>query len=313
MRSKIISYLLVGAAAANADILSSTQRFFDQGDEFTNYSEDESGRVDGFEVGEVPYSPADSDLGVQEVLVEREDVAPVIFRFSNAIFRTDNAAGNNFFGDEPSWISSSRASVTWRPHLINGWFADFGVAMDFLRFEDDSAIDYENYSGRAGIYKNFPDLDDTVFFARFEYQSLNTGSLFDSNYDAQRIRLGLQKTLYAASRQRMTAGLSAAYEWAANPDRLQRDEIEVNLTYRYAFCDDVYTLVTVDVSRFDYQDFGREDLSYGLGLEVAWEMTKNLRVSASVTYDKNDSNSPLGANDFQSWTGGVGLGCQVAF
>jgi hypothetical protein len=271
MCSKIISFLLVGAAAANADILSSTQRFFDQGDEFTNYSEDESGRVDGFEVGEVPYSPADSDLGVQEVLVEREDVAPVIFRFSTAIFRTDNAAGNNFFGDEPSWISSSRASATWRPHLINGWFGDFGVGMDFLRFEDDSAIDYENYSGRAGIYKNFPDLDDTVFFARFEYQSLNTGSLFDSNYDAQRIRVGLQKTLYAASRHRLTTGLSGAYEWAANPDRLQRDEIEANLTYRYAFCDDVYTLVTVDVSRFDYQDFGREDWSYGLGLEVVWE------------------------------------------
>lgn len=54
------------------------------------------------------------------------------------------------------------------------------------------------------------------------------------------------------------------------------------------------------------------------GLELIWEMTKNISLSASVFYDKNDSNTSTNfgftpTNDFQSWTGGVGVGCQIAF
>ncbi len=312
MRYQIIPFLFVGFTAANADVLSSTQRFLDKEDNFDEYTEN-SGEVDGFEVDEVPYSPADSDIGVQEVLVERDEVAPVIFRFSTAIFRTDNAASGSFFGDEPSWVSSTSASAIWRPHLVDGWFGDFGAGVGILQFEDSRAIDNENYSGRIGIYKNFPDLDDTIFFARYEYQLLGTGSLQDSDYTAQRIRAGLQKTLYAAPRHRITAGLSGAFEWTANPERLQRDEIEMDVSYRYSITDNLYTLASAGVSKFEYEDFGREDWSYGLGLELIWEMTRNFQLSASVFYDKNDSNTPFGINDYQSWTGGLGVSCQWAF
>lgn len=323
MRYKIIPFLLASSAAANADILNSSQRFFDEDDNFAEYAEN-SGQIDGFELDEVPYSPADSDLGVQEILVDRDEVDRMIFRFDAAILRTDNAANESVpfafppTGDEPSWVVVTSASATWRPHLINGWFADIGVGADSLQFEDGGAIDYENYNGRAGVYKNFPDVDDTIFFARYEFQRLSTGSLLQSDYNAQRIRVGLQKTLYAASRHRITGGLSGAMEWTANPDRLQRDELEMNVSYSYSITDDLYTLASARVSKFDYQDGGREDWSYGLGLELIWELTKNIQISASVSYDKNDSNTSTNfgltpTNDFQSWTGGLGVGCQVAF
>lgn len=316
MRYKIILSFLVCAATANADILSNTQRFFDQDDNFAGYTED-SEQIDGFEIDEVPYSPADSDLGVQEVLVDRDDVNRMIFRFNAAVLRTDNAATGNVFTDEPSWVFTTRLSATWRPHIIDGWFGDLGMGVDTLDYDRSSAVNYENYNGRIGIYKNFPDLDDTIFFARYEYQRLATGSLLNGDYTAQRIRAGLNKTLYTAPRHRITAGLSGAFEWSANPDRLQRDEIEVNVSYIYNITDNLYTLASANVSKFEYQDFGREDWSYGIGLELIWEVTKNVNVSASIFYDKNDSNvggffapSP---NEFQSWTGGLGLGCQWAF
>lgn len=322
MRYKIIPFLLVGVATANADILNTTQRFFDEDDNFAEYTED-SGQIDGFEIDEVPYSPADSDLGVQEVLVDRDEVNRMIFRFNTAILRTDNAS-NEFNtttftqSDEPSWVFVNSASATWRPHLIDGWFADVGVGADSLLFEDGGAIDYENYNGRAGIYKNFPDLDDTIFFARYEYQRLSTGSLLQSNYNAQRVRLGLQKTLFAAPRHRITGGLSGAMEWSASPERLRRNELEMNVSYSYSITDDLYTLASARVSNFNYLGAGREDWTYGLGLELIWEVTKNIQISASVSYDKNDSNTPsfggvFPTNDFQSWTGGLGIGCQMAF
>lgn len=313
MRYKILPLLLATMVAASADILSSTERFLGRDDPFTGYTEGESGKVDGLELDEVPYSPADSDLGIQEILVERDEIAKVIFNFSTAIFRTDNASVGNAFGGEPSWVSSTRAAATWRPHLFDGWFGDFGAGVDFLRFDTGSAIDYENYRGRIGIYKNFPDLDDMIFFTRYEYQRLTTGSLLESDYNAQRIRAGVQKTLYAAPRHRITAGLSGAYEWTATPDRLQRDEIEADVSYRYSITDDLYTLVSAGVSRFEYKDFGREDWNYGLGLELVWEMTRNLQLSASVFYDRNDSNTAFGFNDHESWSSGLGLSCRWAF
>ncbi|MEP2777379.1 MAG: outer membrane beta-barrel protein [Luteolibacter sp.] len=323
MRYKIIPILLAGATAAHADILNSTQRFFGEDDNFAEYAED-SGQVDGFEIDEVPYSPADSDLGVQEVLVDRDEVDRLIFRFSTSILRTDNAANESNplaftpTGDEPSWLVATRLSASWRPHLFDGWFADIGAGVDSLQFEDGGAVDYENYNGRVGIYKNFPDLDDLIFFTRYEYQRIATGSLLQSDYNAQRIRAGLQKTLYAAPRHRITGGLSGALEWSANPDMLQRDEVEMNVSYRYSITDDLYTLASATVSKFEYQDFGREDWSYGFGLELIWEMTKNVQLSASVFYDKNDSNTDTfggftPTNDYQSWTGGLGVGCQWAF
>ena len=309
MRNKIILFLLVGIATANADILNSTQRFLGQSDPFSDYANGGSGKVDGLPVDEVPYSPADSDLGVQQVLAKREDVAPVTFNLSTAILRTDNAAGSN----EPSWLTSTSAVAAWRPLLFDGWFGDVGVGADYLRFDDKAAADYENYSGRLGIYKSFPDLDDTIFFVRYEYQFLSSGSVTNSDYNAQRIRAGVLKTLYVAPRQSITAGVSGALEWSAHPKVIQRDEIEGNLTYRYAFTDNIYMLTSARVSRFEYQDFGRDDWTYGLGIQLIWELTKNLQVSASISYDKNDSNSGVATDEFQSWTGGLGIGCQWAF
>lgn len=323
MRYIIIPLLLAGGGAATADILNSAQRFFDSEDNFASYTEG-SEQIDGFEVDEVPYSPADSDLGVQEVLVDRDEVNRVIFRFNTAIIRTDNAANaiNPFAfpiqGDESSFGLVTSVSTTWRPHLFNGWFADIGFGADALQFEDGGAIDYENYNGRVGLYKNFPDLDDTIFFARYEYQRLSTGSLLQSDYNAQRIRVGLQKTLYAASRHKVTGGFSGALEWAASPERLRRNEYKLNVTYSYSITDDIYTLASARASRFEYIQAGREDWTYGFGLELIWEVTNNVQVSASVSYDKNDSNTSTFAgfaptNDFQSWTGGLGVGFQLAF
>ncbi len=313
MKNKFLVFTLLSATAASADVLTSTQRFFGLGGQSPSYSEGGE-EVFPSALDQAPYSPADSDLGVQEILVERPESTPVQFDISTSIFVTDNAPTTGFLtGSDSSWISATAASLAYRPHIAYGWFADMGLGYDFIRFDDSAATDYENLNLRLGAFRIFPELDDAVLFVRYEYQRLTTGSLANGDYNAQRIRAGLQKTLWSAPRHRLSTTLSTAYEWSAHPASLERNEFALDLSYRYSITDAIYTVASARGYRFEYDQAGREDWTYSMGLELIWQINQNFSASTSLFFDKNDSNTGFGANDFQAWTAGVGVGMQLSF
>ncbi len=311
MYKKLIAVAFLISMSARADVLGSFQRFFGMGGQIPEYAENEGG-VPVSALDQAPYSPADSDLGVQEILVERPESEPIVFDVSTAIFRTDNAPSGNPLTDEPSWVSTTRFSLAWRPHIANGWNADLGLGQDFLRYDRKAATDFENMNVRLGTYKILPDLDDTVFFARYEYQRITSTSLSEGDYNAQRVRAGLQKVVWSAPRHQVTSSISGAYEWATQPESLERNEIGADVAYRYSISDSVYTLASARAARFMFDQGGRDDWTYGLGLELVWQIRKDLRASASLFYDRNDSDTGT-LNDYQSWSGGIGVGAQWLF
>jgi hypothetical protein len=244
MKNKLLVFTLLSATAASADVLSSTQRFFGLGGQAPSYSEDGEEVVPSV-LDQAPYSPADSDLGVQEILMERPESTPVQFDIRTSILVTDNAPTAGFLtGSDSSWISATNASLAYRPHIAYGWFADMGLGYDFIRFDDSAATDYENLNLRLGAYRIFPELDDAVLFVRYEYQRLMTNAFSNGDYNAQRIRAGLQKTLWSAPRHRVSTTLSTAYEWTARPASLERNEVALDLSYRYSITDAIYTAYT---------------------------------------------------------------------
>jgi len=316
MLSKLTTISILGALAAQADILTSTQRFFGMGGQVPSYSEDNEDSSSASGLGQIPYSEADSDLGIQEVLLETPERFPVMFYFSTTVLRTDSAPSASGPTDESSWVSASRMSLSWRPHVTHGWFADVGVGEDVYRYDRADSAENENFNLRAGVYKNLPDLDDTVFFARFEYQRITFGSLQDGDYNAQRIRTGLQKTLWAIPRHQLSGSLSGAYEWTVRPDAIKRNELGVDLAYRYAIADNIYTVLSTRVSGYDYDQGDREDLTFGAMLELNWQLSPNVTATASVSFDKNNSDSTAGLaalNDYESWAAGLGVGLNWSF
>jgi hypothetical protein len=316
MLFKITTISILGALAAQADILTSTQRFFGMGGQVPSYTEDDQDPSSAAGLGQIPYSEADSDLGIQEILQEPPERAPLLFYFSTTVLRTDSAPSASGPTDESSWLSASRMSLSWRPLLTHGWFGDVGVGEDVYRYDRADSAENENFNLRAGVYKNLPDLDDTVFFARFEYQRITFGSLQDGDYNAQRIRTGLQKTLWAIPRHQLSGSLSGAYEWTVRPDAIKRNELGVDLAYRYAIVDNIYTVLSTRVSGYDYDQGDREDLSLGAMLELNWQLSPNVTAMASVSFDKNNSDSTAGLaalNDYESWSAGLGVGLNWSF
>ncbi len=316
MYKTVTTAIVLSSLSANADVLTSTQRFFGMGGQYPEYA-DENGETPASVLDQAPYSPADSDLGVQEILVERAQRAPVIFDISTAILRTDNApSGNPRFpgaGDQSSWVSATSVSVAWRPHMVHGWFADLGLGQDFLRYDRTNAVDFENFNTRLGVFKVLPDLDDTIVFARYEYQRITTTSFREGDYNAQRIRAGLQKVLWAAPRHQVSGSISGAYEWTAHPTLLERNELSADIAYRYSITDSLYSLASARVSKFSYDQFGRDDTTIGLALELIYQFNENFRANASIFFDQNDSDTFGNANEYQTWTSGLGIGAQWTF
>ena len=312
----LIRFGLVSASLMiplHADVLTPVQHFFGiggqlPGEEYEDLQEEYRGR------DRAPFSAADSDLGVQEILAPTSRREPLLLDVATALYYTDNAPTTRLGGRmDSSWLWYSRVTGAWRPHLANGWHADLGATQEFLWFDRAAAMDYENTTLRLGVVRSFADWDDTVLFARYEYQRLTTGSFSDADYNAQRLRLGVQKAVWETARQSVMAGVAVAYEFMAKPDALERNSAGVQLAHRYRITPELYTLASWRSTYYDFSDFGREDWSHSLGLELVWRITPAARANVSVFYDQNDSNSASGANDYKVWTAGAGLGFIYSF
>jgi hypothetical protein len=310
LKSALVSACVV--ISAQADILTPVQQFLGLGGQAVGKEyEDLQREYQGED--NAPYSAADSDLGVQEILVPISDRAPVIIDLAMSVLYTKNApmaVGANL---ESSWLSYSRLTGAWRPHLTNGWHADLSATQEFLSFERAGTLDYENAVLRLGMAKSLADFDDLVVFARYEYQRLTTGSISDGDYDAQRLRIGFQKILWETAIQSVAAGIDTGYEITASPDTLQKIQHGFELAHRYRLTPSLSSLATCRSEYNNYEILGRQDWAHKLGLELIWEIGTVTRANASVFFDKNDSNSPFGANDSQVWTLGLSVGLTFDF
>jgi hypothetical protein len=260
-----------------------------------------------------PFSPADSDLGMQQILGTYPGYSPVEVSFETSASYTDNAPSESSLNDEAAWFWASRLLVSWRPRIAYGWFADVGMEQSIYRFEGSRAQDFENFEPYVGIVKSIPDLDDLVFFTRYEYQRLTTGSLSEGDYSAQRIRTGFQKDLLLAPRYRLSAGLDAAFDIEANPDDLERNAYSADLTFTYRFAEKLSSTVSWRGEKWDFRQGGRDDWSQTIGLELTWEPCKDVRIFTNVFYTNINSNAALGANDYEAWQTGLGLGLNYSF
>jgi hypothetical protein len=304
----IIPIALLLQVPSHADVLNPVQRFFGIGGQFPGETPPVASPHDL-----APFSPADSDLGVQEILTPYDGRSPVAVNFSTGIFRTDNAPTGISSVGESSWVWSNTLTAAWRPRIVAGWFGDFGLGQEILRYDRSSALDYENFLLRLGTLKTIPQLDDLVVFARFEYQRLTTGSFSDGDYNAQRVRMGIDKALWTTPRHLLSAGISTAFDLTATPDLLERNDYTAEISHRYAITDTLFTLASVQYSFFDYDAAGREDDYVGVAVQLIWQVQTDAHFHLSVFYDNNDSNAPAGENDYEAFTGGFGAGFTFRF
>lgn len=304
--------LLFLPAIAQADILSNFSPYLGSSSPDYDASDFSPESVDQDPV-RAPFSPADSDFGVQEILGDAT-TAPKFHLFGSLDFNvTDNAPAAIAGQEDSSFYTTALIGGSWQPHIAAGWFADVGTSMEFFEFERPNALDFQNLNVHAGVVKTLVDLDDTVFYCRYEYQWLVTGRWSETDYSANRIRTGLQKVLFARSNQELAAGISAAFDIDANPERLERNEYAAELSYTWWFLENLGATLSWRGALWDFDSLGRRDWNHTAGLGIHWRTCPHSTLYANIYYSNNDSNTPLGVNDFEAWNAGIGVGLNYSF
>ncbi len=296
----------------NADVLTNLNSFFGSSRPDYDSASIQPTSAAG-KPGYAPFSPADSDFGVQQVLGSYNGLPPVNVTFNTSVNYTNNAPGQTAFDDDAAWFSASRLAASWRPKITHGWYADLGLSQEALLFEGNKAVDFENFQPYAGVVKSIPDLDDLVIFTRYEYQRITTGSISDSSYSAQRIRAGLQKDLILTSRYQLSAGIDAAFDLEADAESQQRNTYSADVSFTYWLADHLSSTASYTAAQWDFNNGGREDWNHILGVELTWTPRENLSIYANLVYSNHDSNSAFGANDFEAWQSGIGFGLNYSF
>lgn len=326
MRTASLLSLALVPSLATADVLSSFDRFL--GDSRPDY---DPTQLEAREVDSgrdfAPFSPGDSDLGVQEILGEYKGLPPVRAELSTGLYWTDNAPAATRQLDDESWFWTARAAVSWQPRIGPGWFADLGLDASLFEFDDSNANDFQNYVVYAGVVKLLPDLHDLLLFGRFEYQFLNfdnggTFLLGNDDYSAARVRVGAQKVLFNTPHHHLAAGISAAFDLTADDSTLERNEYALDVHYTWFIQDNLSATLSYRGAFWDFDSptgvipfytEDRQDFNQVVGLELAYHPCKNSKLYTSIFFSDSNSNTPFGANDSQAWTAGLGVGAVFEF
>ncbi len=306
----LVPFLIV--TCAHADILSQSSAFLDNtGTDFDPVEAVPEAAVEEPSFG--PFSPADSDIGIQQILGEYRGLPPVQITLDATLNYTNNAPGATRADDGESWFFASSLAATWRPLISNGWFADLGVRGDVFYFERDKAVDFQNFLPYVGVVKSIPELDDLVYYARYEFQSITSSSTGSDDYWAHRIRTGLRKDLLLTSRYQLAAGLGAGFDLTANDDQLERNEYTLDVSYTYWFADNLGSTLSWNGGYWDFRENSREDWNNSFGLELTWTPCPNARIYTNVYYTDHSSNTAFDANDYEAWQTGIGVGLNYSF
>lgn len=313
MKSAYSLFLIVlGVTNVHADILSNLSPFLSSSRPDYDYAAmnpDASATNPRF----APFSPADSDIGVQQILQPYNGLPPVEFRFDTSYNHTDRAPESNPFDDTSSSFWASQLDVNWMPRISHGWFMDVGLGLGSFQYESPKANDFENFEAYIGAVKSIPELDDLVFFVRYEYQHIYDGSFSDESYSAQRIRVGVRKDLLLASRYQLSAGVDAAFDITALKEEQERYQYSADLRYTYWLADKLSASLSYTGSVWDFREKGREDINQIVGLELTWSPCDHLSIFANVFYIHHDSNTKFGFDDYEALQSGVGFGVNYSF
>lgn len=304
----LMSFILSSSLALAIDALSPVERYLGNDYDPEEYSDLDLDQQKKY----APESPADTDLGHQLILQRNEGRSPIRFDLSTNIFWTDNTA-STATNEDDGFIWQTRALASWKPRIGNNLFADFYLSQSVYRYDSPSFLDFERTDARVGLIKVTPEFLDILFYARYEYTRITSGSLSDRIYGSHNVRLGAHKVFFSAPKHTAYVALDYAYNLDTNPSRLDRDEYGAHIGYTYQITDRLKAVLYYHYSHYDYDLAGREDDNHVLGAELYWQLSKSTRLQASFTYVDNDSNLPLGAADYDSVQGGFGIGFTKKF
>lgn len=215
-----------------------------------------------------------------------------------------------FIQDQDDVVFRSGLNVQYTPLITGTLFFDSSLTQDFYRFDDLDRLDFDYFSGDAGLIYVLQDLHDLQLFARYRYERLAEATFGSRFYSNHSIEAGAQQVYRFAPGQSVFGAVKAQVSLDTSPDVSEYDEYSLNLGYQWEHDPFEVTLLY----RLAYSDFSgldRSDYNHLVMLRGEYHWTDWLTLAADVSFSSNVSD--VDAFDYDTFGTGVGVSLQVSF
>lgn len=260
--------------------------------------------------GYAPSSPADPDLGEQRLLIPDQRYKSISLFANVSEFYTSNAALTNG-GEQGDWFTAMQFGASWVPRIAGSLYGELTVLQQLYRYADLTGLSFNSLDLGGGLIYVIRELGDLSVFARYNYNLLTNPTADNSIFHQQTIRLGLQKPFVFSRAHSATLGFNADLNLDGWPDYALRNRFALLAGYQANLTRQLQANLFYAISYLPFIDIDRRDWNQILSAGLAWNLTPQFSINASVSASFNESNESF--FEYSVLNTGAGLSALLKF
>ncbi len=253
-------------------------------------------------------SSSDNSFGAQIILKNQE--RPKFFSVFGDVsgFYTSNVDLTPH-GGRSDFFQVSNAGAAWRPTISPQLAGEVVVATSVFRYDQASELDFERISAGTGLTWLVPHTPAIVALARYDFTELldSGGSQLLQDHG---FTIGAQKTFIFGRTHFLTTGVIGTLG-KSTPGSQERDQAGVNAAYHLQITRSFDADLVYRYAAQFYTEGGRMDHNQALSLAFGFYPARWLRVDASISAARNDTNRA--AFEYEALTVGTGVRFNIRF
>lgn len=253
-------------------------------------------------------SSGDDSFGTQIVLKNQE--RPRTFN----LFGTVSAVYTNNVDLTPDATRSdvflaANVGAVWSPTITRGLVAEISAASSVFRYDRASELDFERIAAGAGLSWLVPHTPGIIAFGRYDFTELLDSGSHELLQD-HAFTLGAQKIFAFGRSHYFTMGISGVLG-LSTPRSEERNQAGVYGAYHFQITRSFDADLLYRYAAQIYEEGDRFDRNQTLSLAMGFAVTRWLRLGASISAARNDSDQP--AFDYDAFNLGGEVRLNVSF
>jgi hypothetical protein len=232
-------------------------------------------------------SSGDDSFGAQIILKNQE--RPKSFSvfgdaagfYTNNVDLTPNHTRSDFF-------LASNVGGAWRPTISRELFAEISAASSVFRYDRASELDFERITAGTGLTWLVPRTPEIVAFARYDFTEL-LHSDGDQLLQDHAFTIGAQRTFAFGRSHFLTTGITGVLG-ISTPRSQERDQVGIYAAYHLQITRTLDADLLYRYAAQFYAEDGRVDHNQTLSLAIGFSANRWVRLDASISAARNDTN-----------------------
>jgi hypothetical protein len=247
-------------------------------------------------------SSGDESFGTQIILKKQErpkdfsvlgDVSG--FYTNNVDLRAHETRGDFFL--------ATNAGAAWRPMITRGLIGEISAGGSVFRYDRASELNFERVTGGTGITWLIPRTPAIIAYTRYDFTELLDSSSKELLQDHE-FTIGAQKTFPLGRSHFLTSGIAGVIG-ISSPRSQERNQAAIHAAYHLQITRSLDADLLYRYAAQFYAEDGRLDHNQAVWLAMGVAASRWLRVDASISAARNDSNRSAFAYDVLNLGGGV--------